>query len=234
MDMEEFKKYAEKEGIKITDKTIADLELYLKELLEWNEKFNLTGITEPQDIWHKHFMDSLTVFKSIPEKAIKIIDIGTGAGLPGLVIQILNPRLHVTLMDATGKKVEFLKHMVKILELKNTIAIQNRAEILGHNPSYRESFDVALSRAVALLPTLLEYVLPFVKVGGIFIAQKKDGLEEIETSAEAIKTLGGNIKEKIKIDSEILLERQLILIEKIKGTPKEYPRAEGLAKKRPL
>ncbi|MES2223643.1 MAG: 16S rRNA (guanine(527)-N(7))-methyltransferase RsmG [Patescibacteria group bacterium] len=232
--MEEFKKYAEKEGTKITDKIIGDLELYLKELLEWNEKFNLTGITDPKDIWHKHFMDSLTVFKSIPEKAIKVIDIGTGAGFPGLVIQILNPRLHLTLMDATGKKVEFLKHMIKKLELKNAIALQNRAEILGHNPSYRESFDVALSRAVALLPTLLEYVMPFIKVGGIFIAQKKDGVEEIESSTEAIKTLGGNIKEKTKIDSDILPERQLIIIEKIKDTPKEYPRAEGLAKKRPL
>lgn len=232
--MEEFKKYAEKEGIKITDKIIADLELYLKELLEWNEKFNLTGITDPADIWHKHFMDSITVFKSIPEKAIKVIDIGTGAGFPGLVIQILNPRLHVTLMDATGKKVEFLKHMIQKLELKNAVAIQNRAEILGHNPNYRESFDVALSRAVALLPTLLEWVMPFVKVGGIFISQKKEGNEEIESSTEAVKLLGGNIKEKIKIDSEILPERQLIIIEKIKETPKEYPRAEGLAKKRPL
>ncbi|MES2409265.1 MAG: 16S rRNA (guanine(527)-N(7))-methyltransferase RsmG [Patescibacteria group bacterium] len=232
--MEEFKKYAEKQGIKITDKIIGDLELYLKELLEWNEKFNLTGITDPKDIWHKHFMDSLTVFKSIPEKAIKIVDIGTGAGFPGLVIQILNPRLHVTLMDATGKKVEFLKHMIKTLDLKNAIALQNRAEILGHNPSYRESFDVALSRAVALLPTLLEYVMPFVKIGGIFIAQKKDGLEEIESSTTAIETLGGSIKEKIKINSDILPERQLIIIEKIKDTPKEYPRAEGLAKKRPL
>ncbi len=232
--MDEFKKYAEKVGIKITDKIIADLELYLKELLEWNDKFNLTGITDPTDIWHKHFMDSITVFKSIPEKAIKVIDIGSGAGFPGLVIQILNPRLHVTLMDATGKKVQFLKHMIEKLELKNAIAIQNRAEVLGHNPNYRESFDVALSRAVALLPTLLEWVIPFVKVGGIFISQKKNGVEEIESSTEALKTLGGNIKEKIKIDSEILPERQLIIIEKIKETPKEYPRAEGLAKKRPL
>lgn len=232
--MHEFKKYAEKEGIRITDKVIADLDVYLKELLEWNEKFNLTGITDPNDIWHKHFMDSLTVFKSIPEKAIKIIDIGTGAGFPGLVIQILNPRLHVTLMDATGKKVLFLKHMIEKLDLKNAVAIQNRAEILGHNPNYRESFDVALSRAVALLPTLLEYVLPFVKMGGIFISQKKEGLEEIESSNEAIKTLGGTIKETIKINSEILPERQLIVIEKIKDTPKEFPRAEGLAKKRPL
>ncbi len=232
--MHEFKKYAEKEGVKITDKVIADLDIYLKELLEWNDKFNLTGITDPKDIWHKHFMDSLTVFKSIPEKAIKIIDIGTGAGFPGLVIQILNPRLHVTLMDATGKKVLFLKHMIEKLDLKNAVAIQNRAEILGHSPNYRESFDVALSRAVALLPTLLEYVLPFVKIGGIFIAQKKEGVEEIETSMDAIKTLGGTIKEKIKIDSEILQERQLVIIEKIKETPKEFPRAEGLAKKRPL
>jgi 16S rRNA (guanine527-N7)-methyltransferase len=137
-------------------------------------------------------------------------------------------------MDATGKKVQFLKHIIAKLELKNGIAIQNRAEILGHSPNYRESFDVALSRAVALLPTLLEYVMPFVKMGGVFIAQKKEGVEEIESSTEAIKTLGGNIKEKIKIDSEILPERQLIIIEKIKETPKEYPRAEGLAKKRPL
>lgn len=232
--MHEFKEYAEKEGIKITDKIIADLETYLKELLEWNEKFNLTGITDPTDIWHKHFLDSLTVFKSIPEKAIKVIDIGTGAGFPGLVIQILNPRLHVTLMDATGKKVQFLKHMIQKLELKNAVAIQNRAEVLGHNPNYRESFDVALSRAVALLPTLLEWVMPFVKVGGIFISQKKEGSEELESSKEALVTLGCEVKTKIKIDSTILPERQLLIIEKVEHTPKEYPRAEGLAKKRPL
>lgn len=232
--MHEFKKYAKKEGIKITDKVIADLETYLKELLEWNEKFNLTGITDPTDIWHKHFLDSLTVFKSIPEKTIKVIDIGTGAGFPGLVIQILNPRLHVTLMDATGKKVQFLKHMIQKLELKNAVAIQNRAEVLGHNPNYRESFDVALSRAVALLPTLLEWVMPFVKVGGIFISQKKEGSEELESSKEALVTLGCEVKTKIKIDSTILPERQLLIIEKVEHTPKEYPRAEGLAKKRPL
>lgn len=232
--MDEFKKYAEKEGVKITDKIIADLETYLKELLEWNEKFNLTGITDPKDIWNKHFLDSLTVYTSIPEKAIKIIDIGTGAGFPGLVIQIINPKLHVTLVDATGKKVQFLKHIIEKLQLTNAEAIQNRAEILGHNPNYRERFDVALSRAVALLPTLLEYVIPFVKLGGVFISQKKEGQDEILTSTSTLEVLGAKISGTKKIECDTLIGRQLILIDKTKETPKEFPRGEGLAKKRPL
>jgi 16S rRNA (guanine527-N7)-methyltransferase len=232
--MDEFKKYAEKEGIKITDKMISDLQIFESELLEWNKKFNLTAIKEPKDIWIKHFMDSMTVFKHIPEKAIKVIDVGTGAGFPGLVVQILNPRLHVTLLEATGKKVSFLKHMIEKLELKNTAAIQNRAETLSKIPNYRESFDVALSRAVAMLPTLLEYVLPFVKVGGIFISQKKSGTEELNSSLNAITVLGGEVSSTTKIDSELLPERQIIEIQKIKNTPSEYPRAEGMMKKRPL
>jgi 16S rRNA (guanine527-N7)-methyltransferase len=232
--MEDFKKYAEKEGIKISPEMTESLSTFLKELLEWNGKFNLTAIKEPEEIWHKHFMDSITVLNSIPKNAVKIIDIGTGAGFPGLIVKIFNPRLHVTLLDATGKKVNFLKHIIKTLDLENTEAIQNRAELLANHPNYRESFDVALSRAVAYMPTLLEYVIPFLKIGGIFIAQKKEGVEEIESSKNAIEVLGGKIKEIKKIESEVLTERQLVIIEKIKQTPKEYPRQEGLTKKRPL
>ncbi len=233
-NMNDFKDYAEKEGIKVTPEVLESLNIFLKELLEWNEKFNLTGITDPKEVWHKHFLDSITVINSIPKNAVKVIDIGTGAGFPGLVVKILNPRLHVTLLEATGKKVTFLKHIIKTLDLKNIEAVQNRAELLANHPNYRESFDVALSRAVALMPILLEYVIPFLKIGGIFISQKKAGTEEIESSKNAIEVLGGNIKEIVKIESTILPERQLIIVEKIKQTPKEYPRQEGLTKKRPL
>lgn len=232
--MEEFKKYSEAQGIKINPETPESLKIFLKELLEWNSKFNLTAIKDPEEIWHKHFLDSITVLNSIPKNAVKIIDIGTGAGFPGLVVKILNPRLHITLLEATGKKVNFLKHIIKTLDLKNIEAVQNRAELLANHPNYRESFDVALSRAVAYMPTLLEYTIPFLKVGGVFIAQKKEGIEEIESSKNAIDLLGGKIIEVKKIESEILTGRQLVIIEKIKVTPKEYPRQEGLTKKRPL
>lgn len=232
--MEEFTQYAEKAGLKVTPEILKSLEVFLKELLEWNEKFNLTAIKDQNEIWHKHFLDSITVINSIPKNAIKVIDIGTGAGFPGLVVKILNPRLHVTLLEATGKKVNFLKYIIKTLDLKNIEAVQNRAELLANHPNYRESFDVALSRAVAYMPTLLEYVIPFLKIGGIFIAQKKEGSEELNEAKNAIEILGGKIKETIKIESSILPERQLIIIEKIKSTPKEYPRQEGLTKKRPL
>lgn len=232
--MEEFKKYAKKEGVIVTDEMIASLNIYLKELLEWNEKFNLTGITEVEDIWHKHFLDSLTVSKHIPDNALKVIDVGTGAGFPGLVVKILNPRLHMTLLEATNKKVIFLNHIIKLLDLKNTVAIQDRAETLGQNKEYRRNFDIVFSRAVALLPTLLEYTLPFLKLGGLFIAQKKAGNEEIESSENALRVLGGMVKEVVKIESEIIPDRQLLIIKQIIPTPDEYPRAEGFAKKRPL
>lgn len=232
--MEEFKKYALKEGIEITPKILEDLKTYEKELLSWNEKFNLTGITEPEDIWHKHFLDSMTILKSIPKKSIKVIDIGTGAGFPGLVLQILNPDLHLTLMDATGKKITFLKHMIETLGLKNTEAIQNRAETLGNHPNYREAFDVAVSRAVALLPTLLEYVIPFLKIDGVFIAQKKSGTDETISAESALGALKSKIISSTPIESDVLPERQIIVIQKLDHTPSEFPRPEGLAKKRPL
>ena len=234
MGMENFLEYTKQHNIEATPKMIEQLEKFLTLLLEWNEKFNLTGIKDPEAIWQKHFTDSASLVPLIPEKSVKLIDIGTGAGFPGIVVKILCPRIHLTLLESVGKKTLFLKEVVKVLELKNVEVIKDRAETLGHHANYRESFDVALSRAVAMLPTLLEYVMPFVKVDGVFIAQKKSGTEELDSSQNAIEVLGGKVIATTKVDSELLPERQIIEIQKIKETPKEYPRAEGMMKKRPL
>lgn len=232
--MKEFIEYAQSVGLHISESKLLNLEKYLEILLEWNQKFNLTGIKESNEIWVKHFLDSITVLQSIPEDTITAIDIGTGAGFPGLVIAIMRPDIHMTLVDATGKKVVFLKHVAETLGLKNMKAVQARAEDLAHDKKNRENYDVVLSRAVAYLPTLLEYTIPFAKIGGVFIAQKKEGNEEIETSKTAIEILGGEIKEIIPVTAPSLTDRQLVVIKKVKSTPEEYPRAEGLAKKRPL
>ena len=209
-------------------------DIYLKELLEWNQKFNLTSITNPEEIRLKHFKDSLSLLQTIKLTNQSVIDIGTGAGFPGIPLKIVCPEIKLTLLEATQKKVEFLKHMVSVLGLKNVEIIWGRAEELVKDR--REVFDLALSRAVAKLNVLCEYSLPFVKVGGMFIAYKdKDVEEELEEVKSAIETLGGRIKEtkKVKLpDSGII--RSLVVIEKVSPTPVKFPRRAGMAKKKPL
>ncbi len=232
--MDEFKKYIEQSGLKVTDRAMSDLQTYLKELLEWNQKFNLTAIRNEHDIWIKHFLDSATVLEAIPEKSIKVIDIGTGAGFPGLVVKILRPKLHLTLVESIGKKVTFLKHIREKLNLDNVEIIQTRAETLGAHPNYRESFDVALSRAVAYLPTLLEYTIPFLKVGGVLVAQKSRNTDEIAGAQNALRTLDAKVTSTQDINIASLPDRHLITIEKTAKTDPLYPRGEGLPKSRPL
>jgi len=202
--------------------------LYLQELLEWNKKFNLTAITDPEEVRRKHFEDSLTLLQTIQLTDQSLIDIGAGAGFPGIPLKIACPEIKLTLLEATRKKADFLKHIVSVLNLNNTEVIWGRAEEIAKEK--RESFDIAVSRAVAKLNTLCEYCLPFIKVGGIFIAYKEENVEEeVEDAKVAISTLGGSVREIKKLP-----QRSLVIIDKVKPTPPQFPRRPGMAKKRPL
>jgi 16S rRNA (guanine527-N7)-methyltransferase len=203
-------------------------DIYLRELVEWNKKFNLTSITEPAAIRLKHFADSLLLLPAIQLSDQMVVDIGAGAGFPGLPLKIACPGLKLTLVEATKKKVAFLEHIIKILGLKDTQAVWARAE--EYALKNREKFDLAVARAVASLDTLCEYCLPLVKIGGLFVAYKEVGIEpEIEAAKQAILTLGGQIREVKKFP-----QRSLVIIDKIKATPADYPRRAGIAKKKPL
>jgi 16S rRNA (guanine527-N7)-methyltransferase len=210
---------------------------YKRLLKEWNEKINITAITDDIEIDIKHFLDSLTpvVTKLFDGRKI-IIDIGTGGGFPGLPLKIFNEELKVTLLDSLNKRIIFLNEVIKELGLKNIEAIHGRAEELGRTENYREQYDICVSRAVASLNTLSEYCMPFVKVGGYFISMKgEDVEEELKEAEKGIKILGGSIlkKELVKIPKSDIVH-SLIIIEKIKETPTKYPRGGGKPKKTPL
>lgn len=224
-------------GIELGTEEIDKFKKYKTLLKEWNEKINITAIKDDVDIDIKHFLDSLTVFKSGKiSKGMKIIDIGTGGGFPGLPIKIIERDTEVLLLDSLNKRLKFLDDVIQILELKGIKTIHERAENLGNNKKYREQFDIAVSRAVASLDILTEYCLPLVKLGGYFIAMKgSESNEEIQDSQNAIKVLGGEIEDKIDIQipqSDIV--HSLIIIKKIGHTPTKYPRLGGKIKKNPL
>ncbi len=232
--MEELKAQLNKINLKLENKAIERLWKFKEIVLEKNKVLNLTGITEEKDFILKHLIDSLSVIDSIPAGTRNIIDIGTGAGFPGVPIKIARPEINVTLLDSSKKKVVFLKEAIKSLELENIKAVAERAEDLAQDKNFREKYDVAISRAVALLPVLVEYSLPFVKVGGIFIAQKSQNEEELKSAERAINILGGKIREIISIKIENIPDRSLIIIEKISRTPLNFPRKPGTASKEPI
>ena len=229
------KKESKKINIKLDDKQLRDFYEYMKNLLEWNEKINLTAITDPKEIIIKHFIDSLTIMQYTKEKD-KIIDIGTGAGFPGVPIKIAKENVKITLVDSLNKRINFLNETIEKLELKNIETVHSRAEECGKNKQYRENYDIAVSRAVARLNVLVEYLLPTVKVGGCCICMKgPDCKEEINQARTAIDILGGKIKtvEEFTIpDTD--LKRTIIIIEKIKNTPSKFPRKAGIPAKTPL
>ena len=208
---------------------------YMNFLLEWNEKMNLTAITDPIEVITKHFIDSLTILKYIKENH-KIADIGTGAGFPGIPIKIANKNIDITLVDSLNKRVNFLNEVIKKLDLKEINAIHDRAEEFGKSKEHRENFDIAVSRAVARMNVLVEYMLPTVKVGGICICMKgPDAQEEINEAQSAINLLGGKIDEVCEFslpDSD--LKRTIIVIKKEKNTPNKFPRKAGIPAKNPL
>ena len=222
-------------NIKINDEQIKKFMNYMNLLLEWNEKINLTAITQPEEVKLKHFVDSLTVLKYINDDD-KVIDIGTGAGFPGIPLKIMKENTKITLLDSLNKRINFLNIVIETLNLSNIQAIHGRAEEIARNKLYREKYDVAVSRAVANLSTLTEYMLPFVKVGGKCICMKGANVnEELERAQNAIKELGGEIE---RVDNFYLSdndnERNIIIIRKVKETSSKYPRKAGMPSKEPL
>ena len=222
-------------NIEINEEQIKSFEKYMNLLLEWNEKINLTAITQLDEVKLKHFVDSLTVLKYINDDD-KVIDIGTGAGFPGIPLKIMNENTKITLLDSLNKRINFLNIVIETLNLRNIQAIHGRAEEIARNKLYREKYDVAVSRAVANLSTLTEYMLPFVKVGGKCICMKGANVnEELERAQNAIKELGGEIE---RVDNFYLSdndnERNIIVIKKVKETNPKYPRKAGTPSKEPL
>ena len=232
---ENMKDLLEKIDIQIEEKQIEKFYKYMELLIEWNEKINLTAITNQNDIILKHFVDSLTISKYIDQNK-KIVDVGTGAGFPGIPLSIMNSEKNFTLVDSLNKRINFLNDIKEKLNLNNIYNIHSRVEEFGQNKLYREKFDIAVSRAVANLSVLVEYMLPTIKLGGIAICMKGSQIEEEYKEAEfAIKELGGKLKEKIDfVLPETDMKRNIIIIEKIKETPKKYPRKAGLPSKEPL
>ena len=226
---------AEKIGVDISIEKAKMFYSYMKIMLEWNEKINLTAITEEKEIVIKHFIDSISINKHI-KKEDNIMDMGTGAGFPGIPLKILNKDTRFVLVDSLNKRIKFLEEVNNMLNLNNIELIHSRAEDLAKNLKYRENMDTIISRAVANLRVLVEYMIPFIKVGGLCICMKGPNIkDEIEDSRKAIEILGGKI-EKVEnihlIDNNI--ERNLILIRKIKETPIKYPRKAGIPLKQPL
>ncbi len=206
-------------------------------LIEWNRVMNLTAITEYDEVVKKHFIDSLSVKNVINLKEVRsVIDVGTGAGFPGIPLKIAFPHLKVTLLDSLNKRVKFLNEVIFELDLKNIETVHGRAEDVARNEKYREQYDICVSRAVANLATLSEYCLPYVKIGGNFISYKSDNIEEeIKDSEKAIITLGGVIKEIVRFELPGTdIRRSFVIIEKKKSTSKKYPRKAGLPSKEPL
>ncbi len=227
--------YVEELGIKLSKEQAGMFFNYMNLLLEWNEKINLTAITEEKEVIVKHFVDSLTISKYIPEGA-SLIDVGTGAGFPGIPLKIIRDDLKITLLDSLQKRINFLDVVIKELKLKNIETIHARVEEFGKNSKYRESFEVATSRAVANLSTLTEYLLPLVKVGGIAVCMKGSSIEEeLETSKKAINVLGGKVSNVFEFDlPKTDIKRNLVIVDKINKTPSKYPRKPGMPSKEPI
>lgn len=224
-------------GIQLTARQITAFKKYEETLLAWNQKYNLTAIRDADGIRSKHFLDSLTCILAWRENPPeRLIDIGTGAGFPGIPLKIIMPRMQLTLVESVGKKLDFCKHVSEVLALENVTFIQARAEELGLSRNHREQYDWAVARAVANLPVLAEYLLPLVRVGGGMLAQKGEtGPAEAHKADRAIQVLGGRIKQLIPVlIPGVTEERFLVVVDKISPTPPGYPRRVGLPAKRPI
>lgn len=240
-------------GVELTDRQLNQFDKYYELLVEWNKVMNLTGITDYDEVLLKHYVDSIVLKLPIEGQKnsdegqksnndrvkadhIKLIDVGTGAGFPGLPLKIANPSIEVVLLDSLNKRINFLNEVIATLGLQNITTIHSRAEDGGRNKLYREKFDVSVSRAVANLSTLAEYNMPFVKIGGYFVAYKSGDIEEeLKQASNAVNMLGGKVE---KVDKFTLpnsdIDRSLVYIKKVKPTPMKYPRKSGLPGKEPL
>lgn len=227
-------KYSEKIEVDITEKESKYLFNYMKLLLEWNNRINLTAITNEKEIILKHFIDSLTANKYIKNNKT-IMDIGTGAGFPGIPLKILNEEINFILVDSLNKRINFLQEVKNRLEINKLDLIHSRVEDLAHNVNYREKSDIVISRAVANLRVLVEYMLPLVRKKGYCICMKGPKIdEELKDSKKAIEILGGKIEKIDKITLPQNLERNILIIKKVENTPSKYPRKAGIPAKQPL
>ena len=225
-------------GIELSPWQLEQFEIYLNTLLEWNTKFNLTAIREPEDIRFRHFLDSLSVTKGWSRTAppTSLVDLGTGAGFPGIPLKIIWPELKLTLVDSVGKKINFCRLVLDTLQLHNADATTIRAEELGQDPDHREKYQLVTARAVAPMPVLLEYCLPLAQPGGRIVLQKgKDAIKEAERCQPIMHKLGGNLKEVLPLELPGTEgKRYLVLIDKNTHTPANYPRHTGVPSKSPL
>ncbi|MBE6014770.1 MAG: 16S rRNA (guanine(527)-N(7))-methyltransferase RsmG [Lachnospiraceae bacterium] len=224
-------------GISITDKQLQQFIDYYELLVDWNSRMNLTSITEYGEVIKKHFVDSVSLISFYDfSKVESIIDVGTGAGFPGIPLKIMLPDISVLLLDSLNKRVNFLNHVIENISLENINAIHSRAEDAGLDPTYRERYDLCVSRAVANLSTLSEYCLPFVKVGGNFVSYKSaDIKDELDSASKALSVLGGNLD---KVEEFTIpgtdISRSFVFVNKCKKTGSKYPRKGALPKKHPL
>ena len=230
-------------GLALTDKQLALFHAFSQEIQEWNQRFNLTAITDYQQVQIRHFVDSLSCLLAFNKQQLclsgqplRCIDVGSGAGFPRLPLKIYSPRMRMVLLEATGKKIQFLEHVTAHLGLQHVQPLKGRAEQVSHDEAHREKYDLVVARAVAALPVLAEYTLPFCRLGGLVVAQKgASAQEETQAAEHAIALLGGRLRSVIHVEMIGLAEkRNLVVIEKIARTPVRYPRRPGMPAKRPL
>lgn len=224
-------------GLELSSVQCRAFEWYQQALIEWNERINLTAITEPEEIEIKHFLDSLTCLLVTGLNPIgRLVDIGSGAGFPGLALKVACPSLHVTLIESVGKKADFCRYAVEKLNLEGVEVINARAETVGQDDHHRGRYDWATARAVASMAVLMEYVLPLLRIGGVAVIQKGEtGPAETHNAEAAIKLLGGKVQQVKRLDLPRVVEaRYLIVLEKVAATPDKYPRRPGIPAKRPL
>ena len=224
-------------GLQLNRAQLAALDTYERELLSWNARFNLTAIDDPKKIRTKHFLDSLTCLLAMRNAPMeRVIDIGTGAGFPGIPLKIICPNMRLTLVESVGKKAAFCQHIVEILRLRDVEVLPERAEAVGSSDAHRERYDWALARAVATMSTLVEYLLPLVRVGGRALAMKGEGgPAEAQAAEGAMRLLGGHLQQLLPVTLPgVEDQRYLIIMEKLAATPDRYPRRTGLPTKKPL